>query len=53
MATYDRNFFSGMYLGAGVKAGMFGVNVACAQPHSGGMTLMLNISTDLSKFLKQ
>lgn len=53
MATYDRNFFSGLYLGAGVKAGMFGVNVAFAQPHSGGSTLMLNISTDLSKFLKQ
>lgn len=52
MTTYNRNFFSGIYLGAGVNVNMFGVDVAFSQPHSGGTTLMLNISTDLSRFLK-
>lgn len=52
MSTYNRNFFSGIYLGAGVNVDMFGLNIAFAQPHSGGTTLMFNLSTDLSKFLK-
>lgn len=52
MSTYNRNFFSGIYLGAGINVNMFGINLAFAQPHNGGTTLMLNLSTDLSKFLK-
>lgn len=52
MSTYHRNFFSGIYLGAGINVNIFGINLAYAQPHAGASTFMLNISTDLSRFLK-
>lgn len=52
MSTYDRNFFSGVYLGAGIDVDAFSVDVAFSQPHTGGTTLLFNISTELSKLIK-
>lgn len=50
MATYHRSFLSGITLGAGLKLQNFGIGLAYGQPHSGGSTLMLNISTNLYEF---
>ena len=50
MATYARNFLSGFSAGAGLRASKFRVGVALAQPHVGGMTLMLNLATNLYEF---
>lgn len=52
MSTYSRNFFSGIYLGAGLKVSMFTIDLAYSQPHGGGSTLMLNLSTNLYEFKK-
>lgn len=52
MATYARSFLSGFSAGAGFKASKFRVGVAFAQPHIGGTTLMVNLSTNLYEFIK-
>ena len=52
MSTYQRNFFSGISLGAGMKVKSFGFNVAFAQPHTGATTFMLNLTTSLGELLK-
>ncbi|MBQ9076773.1 MAG: type IX secretion system protein PorQ [Muribaculaceae bacterium] len=50
MSTYARNILSGFSVGAGINVKMFGIGVAFAQPHSGGTTLMLNLTTNLIEF---
>lgn len=52
MSTHSRNLFSGIYLGAGLKVSMFTIDLAYSQPHGGGSTLMLNLSTNLYEFKK-
>ena len=52
MSTYNRNFLSGFSLGAGLRVRAFGLGVALAQPHSGGTTMMLNITTSLNELLR-
>ncbi|MCH5346928.1 MAG: type IX secretion system protein PorQ [Muribaculaceae bacterium] len=50
MSTYSRSFLSGFSIGAGLKAGRFGVGLALAQPHTGATTFMVNLSMSLSDF---
>lgn len=50
MSNFSRNFLSGFSVGAGLKVKMFSVGVAFAQPHAGGTTFMLNLSTNLYEF---
>ena len=50
MATYARNFMSGFSAGAGLRTSKFRVGVAIAQPHIGGTTFMVNLSTNLYEF---
>ncbi|MCM1310513.1 MAG: type IX secretion system protein PorQ [Bacteroides sp.] len=50
MATYQRNFFSGFSIGAGLKVRAFGIGIAFAQPHKSAATFMLNITTNLYDF---
>lgn len=52
MSTYNRNFLSGFSLGAGLKVRAFGFGVALAQPHSGGTTMMFNLTTTLGELLR-
>lgn len=47
MSTYSRNMLSGFSLGAGIKVKSFGVGIALAQPHTGGTTFMLNLSSNI------
>lgn len=51
MATYSRNFLSGVSLGAGLSLPKFRVGLAYAQPHSGASTFMLNLTLNLTEFL--
>ena len=51
MSTYQRNFLSGLSLGAGMKVKSFGFGVAFAQPHTGATTFMLNLTTSLGELL--
>lgn len=53
MSTYQRNFLSGFSLGMGLKVKSFAVSVSYAQPHKGGSTLMLNLSTNLKELLRR
>lgn len=50
MATFARNFISGFSMGAGLKSSKFRVGVAMAQPHTGGFTFMVNLSTNIYEF---
>ncbi len=52
MATFSRNFISGFSAGAGFRTNKFRVGVALAQPHIGGTTFMVNLSTSLYEFMK-
>lgn len=52
MSTYHRNFLSGFSLGLGLRVRAFGFGVAFAQPHSGGTTMMFNLTTTLSELLR-
>lgn len=44
MSSYQRNFFSGFTLGAGLKVRTFGFGLSYAMPHKSGSTLMLNLN---------
>lgn len=50
MSTYHRSFLSGWNLAAGLNVKNFGIGIGFGQPHSGGTTLMLNLSTNLYEF---
>jgi len=52
MSTYSRSFISGFSIGGGLKVKSFGVNLALAQPHSGALSLMFNISCNLDNLIK-
>lgn len=53
MSTYSRNFLSGFSAGVGLKVKSFGIGVAYAQPHKGGSSVMLNISTNIRELLRR
>ncbi len=50
MATYSRSFISGFSAAAGLNTSKFRVGIAFAQPHIGGTTFMVNLSTNLYEF---
>ena len=53
MSTYSRNFLSGFSVGMGLKVKSFAFGVAYAQPHKGGSSVMLNISTNLQDLMRR
>lgn len=50
MARFSRSFISGFSAGAGLRTSKFRVGIALAQPHSGGMTFMVNLATNIYEF---
>ena len=52
MATYKRDFLSGISLGGGLKVRAFGIGAAFARPHSGATTFMFNLTTSLGELLR-
>ena len=53
MGTYSRNFLSGFSAGLGLKVKSFALGVSYAQPHKGGSSVMLNLSTNLQELLRK
>lgn len=53
MATYSRNFISGWSLAAGLNVRAFNVGLALSQPHTGGMTFMVNLTMSLNELLNK
>lgn len=51
MGSYQRNFFSGFTVGAGIRVKSFGVGVAYAMPHKSGSSLTVNLSCTLGELL--
>ena len=52
MATYKRDFMSGLSLGAGLKVRAFGIGAAFARPHTGASTFMFNLTTSIGELMK-
>jgi hypothetical protein len=52
MATYKRDFMSGLSIGGGLKVRAFGLGVAYARPHTGASTFMFNFTTSIGELLK-
>ena len=52
MATYKRDFMSGMSVCGGLKVKAFGVGAAFARPHSGATTMMFNLTASIGELLK-
>jgi opacity protein-like surface antigen len=52
MATYKRDFMSGLSIGAGLKVRAFGIGAAFARPHSGATTFMFNLTTSIGELMK-
>ena len=52
MATYKRDFMSGLSVGAGLKVRAFGFGAAFARPHTGASTFMFNLTTSIGELLK-
>ena len=52
MATYKRDFLSGLSVGGGLKVRAFGFGVAFARPHTGATTFMFNLNTSIGELLK-
>ena len=52
MSTYSRSFLSGFSVGGGLKVKNFGVGLAFAQPHTGGTTLMVNLSYNFNELIR-
>ena len=52
MATYKRDFMSGLSVGAGLKVRAFGFGAAFARPHTGATTFMFNLTTSIGELLK-
>ena len=53
MATYSRSFISGFSLGGGFRLRNLAINLALAQQHKSGTTLMFNLSYNLSDILNR
>lgn len=51
MSTYSRSLVSGFSLGGGLRVSDFAVSVALAQPHTGGMSFMLNLGLNINDFI--
>ena len=52
MATYKRDFMSGLSLAAGLKVRAFGFGAAFARPHTGATTFMFNMTTSIGELMK-
>lgn len=52
MATYKRDFLSGLSAGGGLKVRAFSFGVAVARPHTGAMTVMVNLNSSIGELLK-
>ncbi len=52
MATYKRDFMSGLSIGGGLKVRAFGLGAAFARPHTGASTFMFNLTTSIGELLK-
>lgn len=52
MATYKRDFMSGLSVGGGLKVRAFGFGAAFARPHTGASTFMFNLTTSIGELLK-
>lgn len=51
MSSYQRNFFSGFSVGAGINVKSFGFGVAYAMPHKSGSSLMLNLDCNIAELM--
>ncbi len=52
MATYKRDFMSGLSVGAGLKVRAFGFGAAFARPHTGATTFMFNLTTSIGELMR-
>ncbi len=52
MATYKRDFMSGLSVCGGLKVKAFGIGAAFARPHSGATTMMFNLTASIGELLK-
>ena len=52
MATYKRDFMSGLTVCGGLKVKAFGIGAAFARPHSGATTMMFNLTSSIGELLK-
>jgi hypothetical protein len=52
MATYKRDFLTGLSAGGGLKVRAFSFGVAVARPHTGAMTVMVNLNSSIGELLK-
>lgn len=53
MSTYSRNFLSGFSAGLGFRLKSISLGLAYAQPHKGGASIMLNLSTNIHELLRR
>ena len=52
MATYKRDFMSGLSVCGGLKVRAFGFGAAFARPHTGASTFMFNLTTSIGELLR-
>lgn len=52
MATYKRDFMSGLSICGGLKVRAFGLGAAFARPHTGATTFMFNLTTSIGELMK-
>lgn len=52
MATYKRDFMSGLSIGGGLKVRAFGIGAAFARPHTGASTFMFNLTTSIGELTR-
>ena len=52
MATYKRDFMSGMSVCGGLKVKAFGIGAAFARPHTGATTMMFNLTATIKELLR-
>lgn len=52
MATYKRDFMSGLSVAGGLKVRAFGLGAAFARPHTGASTFMFNLTTSIGELMK-
>ena len=52
MATYKRDFMSGLSVCGGLRVRAFGFGAAFARPHTGASTFMFNLTTSIGELMK-
>lgn len=52
MATYKRDFMSGLSVCGGLKVRAFSLGAAFARPHTGASTFMFNLTTSIGELMK-